>query len=64
MHKHVEESKVPIFYAAEPPLDYSNKRVTWTTFLELIKPKDKQRTFWDFSDSLKTIRQKFNDIIM
>ena len=37
MEDYIVKSKIPIFYAAEPPLSYSEERVSWKTLLELIK---------------------------
>jgi hypothetical protein len=42
MEDHIVKSKLPVFYAAEPPLSYSEEPVSWKTLLELIKSKHRQ----------------------
>ena len=64
LNEHIENRQIPVFFKAEPPLDYSDKTISWGTMLELIKSKKKQAQFWEFVGSLRDVRLNFNKILM
>ena len=62
--EHIESRTQPVFYKADPPLDFSDKRLSWGTMLELIKSKERQKQFWNFVEDLRQVRITFNQLLM